>query len=85
MASSPQQSDPATPAEEGPLPETPDGSTTVSPIPRAGQPVFEQLPSSKVTRSRQIVITALVILANLVQVGKKLFLCPLARAFGPQS
>lgn len=62
----PEQS--ATPAE-GPAPASTDGSPRGSPTPPAGQPVFEQLPSSKITKSRRIAITTLLVLANLVQVS----------------
>jgi hypothetical protein len=36
--------------------------------PREGQPVFEQTLPSRTTQSRRVVITALLVLANLVQV-----------------
>ena len=58
-----------TPAE-GPAPALRDGLPQGSPTPPAGQPVFEQLPSSKITKSRRIAITTLLVLANLVQVCK---------------
>lgn len=62
-----EQSFPTTFAE-GPAPPSRDDSPQVSPIPPAGQPVFEQLPSSEITRSRRIAITTLLVSANLVQV-----------------
>jgi hypothetical protein len=40
-----------------------------SPAPRAGQTVFERIPSAKVTQSRRVLVTTLLISANLVQVG----------------
>jgi hypothetical protein len=36
--------------------------------PRDGQPVFERALPSRTTKSRRVVITALLVLANLVQV-----------------
>ena len=36
--------------------------------PRAGQPIFERALPSRTTKSRRVVITALLVLANLVQV-----------------
>lgn len=68
---SPEQSFPTTPAE-GLAPGLRDDLPQGSPTPPAGQPVFEQLPSSKITKSRRIVITTLLVLANLVQVCKSL-------------
>jgi hypothetical protein len=59
---------PTTPIQEMPL-EFPSGISGPSPAPRAGQTVFEQIASAKVTQSRRVVITTLLILANLVQVG----------------
>jgi hypothetical protein len=63
-----EQSYPTTSAE-GPAPATTDGLPRGSLTPPAGQPVFERIPSSKITRSRRIVITTLLVLANLVQVS----------------
>ncbi|KAJ5677665.1 uncharacterized protein N7477_003298 [Penicillium maclennaniae] len=43
------------------------GSSQGLPTPPAGQPVFEQLSSSRNTKSRRVAITTLLVLANLVQ------------------
>lgn len=59
---------PTTPAEEMSL-ELPIDITGPSPAPMAGQTVFERVPSAKVTQSRRVLLTTLLILANIVQVG----------------
>lgn len=59
---------PTIPVHEMPL-EFPSEISGPSTAPRTGQTVFEQIPSAKVTQSRRVVITTLLILANIVQVG----------------
>ncbi|KAJ5593761.1 hypothetical protein N7537_010665 [Penicillium hordei] len=55
---------PATAAEHAPDPQdSVEGNST----PRDGQPVFEQTLPSRTTKSRRVVITALLVLANIVQ------------------
>lgn len=56
---------PATPVEHVPDPQV---SVEDNSTPRDGQPVFERTLPSRTTKSRQVVITALLVLANLVQV-----------------
>ncbi|CAG8902501.1 unnamed protein product [Penicillium egyptiacum] len=55
---------PATPAEHVPDMQISVGDTLT---PRDGQPVFERALPSRTTKSRRVVITALLVLANLVQ------------------
>lgn len=59
---------PTPPAQEVAV-EFPSDFAGPSPAPRAGQTVFERIPSAKVTQSRRVLVTTLLILANLVQVG----------------
>ena len=68
MMASPDGFFPTTPAQEVTL-EFPNDFGEPSPAPRAGQTVFERIPSAKVTQSRRVLVTTLLILANLVQVG----------------
>jgi hypothetical protein len=68
VMASPEISLPITPAQEASA-DFPSDFTGPSPAPRAGQPVFERIPSAKVTQSRRVVLTTLLILANLVQVS----------------
>ncbi|KAJ5193589.1 hypothetical protein N7449_009731 [Penicillium cf. viridicatum] len=55
---------PATPAEHVPDPQV---SVEDNLTPRDGQPVFERTLPSRTTKSRRVVITALLVLGNLVQ------------------
>ncbi|KAJ6127717.1 hypothetical protein N7471_008934 [Penicillium samsonianum] len=55
---------PATPAEHVPATQV---SVEDNSTPRDGQPVFERAVPSRTTKSRRVVITALLVLANLVQ------------------
>lgn len=71
--SPPPENSPPTPPAEDLVLEAQDGPTRESRTPRAGQPVFEQLPSIRVTRWHRTVITTLLILANLVQVSTDAF------------
>ncbi|KAJ5364245.1 Major facilitator superfamily domain general substrate transporter [Penicillium cataractarum] len=66
MMASPESSFPSTPAQEVTV-EFPSNFGGPSPAPRAGQTVFERIPSAKVTQSRRVLVTTLLILANLVQ------------------
>lgn len=68
MMASPDSSFPTTPAQEVTV-EFPSDFAGPSPAPRAGQTVFERIPSAKVTQSRRVLLTTLLILANLVQVS----------------
>ncbi|KAJ5911431.1 uncharacterized protein N7473_000734 [Penicillium subrubescens] len=61
-----ESSSPTTPAEDMSV-ELPIDITGPSPAPRAGQTVFERVPSAKVTKSRRVLLTTLLILANIVQ------------------
>ena len=67
LSSVPRELDPttATPAEHVPGAQV---SAEDNLTPRDGQPVFERELPSRTTRSRRVVITALLVLANLVQV-----------------
>jgi hypothetical protein len=60
-------SNPTTPAEQ--VPDVQDGPADDNLTPREGQAVFEQTFPSRTTQSRRVVITTLLILANLVQVS----------------
>lgn len=63
-----ESSSPTTPVEDMSV-ELPIDITGPSPAPRAGQTVFERVPSAKITQSRRVLLTTLLILANIVQVG----------------
>jgi hypothetical protein len=64
-----ESSPPTTPAEDVSV-EFPIDITGPSTAPRAGQTVFERVPSAKVTKSRRVLLTTLLILANIVQVSE---------------